>query len=167
PLPAVVLGTNPSAPVPARKAAPGAYTKLVVVEKPIIRRGVLDDRDSTPPVADEERFTRIAALHGVDATLDDATRALVMNKLADKSPGSLQQAIGNLERAIAIDSVRNEYLFHRVLHDWFVAGSRNSDLEALNARVYAALFLTPSTDPWLGLVTSDTYVGIDNEGIRR
>ena len=163
-LPAVALG-DPSAPVPARKAAPRAYTK-VIMEKPILR-GVLNDRDFPALVGDEERFARIAVLHGSDASLDNATRALIMNKLPDKSPENLQRAISNLERAIAIDSVRNEYLFRVVLHQWFVAGGQTGDLEALNARVYAQLFLTPSTDPWLGLVTPETYVGIDNEGIRR
>jgi hypothetical protein len=31
------------------------------------------------------------------------------------------------------------------------------ELEPLNARVYAELFLTPASDPWLGLFAPDTY----------
>jgi hypothetical protein len=165
PLPAVALGAFPSGPVPAQKAAPVAYTKRVVVEKPILR-GVLNDRDFSAPAGDEELFARISALHRSDASLDAATRTLVTNKLPDKGAENVRLAIGNLERAIAIDSVRNQYLFHRVLHTWFVAGQAR-DLEDLNTRVYAKLFLTPGSDPWLGLVTQETYVGIDNEGIRK
>ena len=35
----------------------------------------------------------------------------------------------------------------------------------MNERVYAELFLTPSSDPWLGLVQSDVYTAIENDGL--
>jgi hypothetical protein len=38
-------------------------------------------------------------------------------------------------------------------------------VNALNKRVYAELFLTPGTDPWLGLVPADTYTALDGGGI--
>jgi hypothetical protein len=40
---------------------------------------------------------------------------------------------------------------------WFTGGAAALDLDALNARVYAELFLTPRNDPWLGLVSPGTY----------
>ena len=40
-----------------------------------------------------------------------------------------------------------------------------SDVNALNERVYAELFLTPSSDPWLGLLPPDTYTALENDGV--
>jgi hypothetical protein len=41
-----------------------------------------------------------------------------------------------------------------------------TDLEKFNEKVYAELFLTPGTDPWLGLLEKDVYAAIDNGGIQ-
>ncbi len=70
----------------------------------------------------------------------------------------------NFQQAIALDTVRNEYLLHQRIHQWFVAG-QVADLDALNARVYAELFLTPGSDPWLGLMPADTYTALENCGV--
>ena len=40
-----------------------------------------------------------------------------------------------------------------------------AELDAFNERVYAELFLTPSSDPWLGLVPADTFTALDNNGV--
>jgi hypothetical protein len=74
--------------------------------------------------------------------------------------------IRSFEAAMALDTVRNEYLFHSQLHQWFVEGEDTEAIEALNDRVYAQLFLTPNSDPWLGLNPADIYSAIDNDGIR-
>jgi hypothetical protein len=72
--------------------------------------------------------------------------------------------VSSFERAIAQDTVRNEYVFHAQIHNWFANGEfMNSDataLTALNRRVYDRLFLTPASDPWLGLVDENVYTGI-------
>ena len=39
------------------------------------------------------------------------------------------------------------------------------DVDALNERVYAELFLTPRSDPWIGLVPSGVYSALENNGI--
>jgi len=61
------------------------------------------------------------------------------------------------------DTVRNEYLLHRQVHAWFAAAEVGADADALNDRVYAELFLTPRSDPWLGLVPPDTFTAIGDE----
>jgi hypothetical protein len=71
----------------------------------------------------------------------------------------------NLERSVAEDTVRNEYLLHSRIHEWFVTGTASEDLDQLNARVYAELFLTPDSDPWLGLAPSDVFSALDNDGL--
>ena len=54
---------------------------------------------------------------------------------------------------------------HRQIHQWFVDGTAPGELEALNERVYAELFLTPSSDPWLGLMPAGVYTALTNDGV--
>jgi hypothetical protein len=63
--------------------------------------------------------------------------------------------------------VRNEYALHSKIHDWFASGTAPKDLDRLNSKIYAELFLTPDSDPWLGLVPADTFTGLDNNGLVR
>ena len=39
------------------------------------------------------------------------------------------------------------------------------NLAAFNDRVYAELFLTPRSDPWLGLHQPSVYTAIERDGI--
>jgi hypothetical protein len=55
---------------------------------------------------------------------------------------------------------------HTKLYPWLLRDPSRTDLEKFNEKVYAELFLTPKSDPWLGLLTSDSYVGIDNAGVK-
>jgi hypothetical protein len=74
--------------------------------------------------------------------------------------------IARFQQSIALDTVRNEYLIHRRLHQWFLTGEAvTRDVDQLNQRVYAELFLTPDSDPWLGLVTDEVYTGLKDHGI--
>jgi hypothetical protein len=65
---------------------------------------------------------------------------------------------------IAYDTARSEYDFHRRIHDW-LAADPDVDLERLNERVYAELFLAPKSDPWMGLLDVETFSAIDGAGI--
>ena len=60
---------------------------------------------------------------------------------------------------------RNEYLLHSKIHEWFANGAAPDDTDKLNAKVYADLFLTPDSDPWLGVVPRDTFTGLENNGL--
>ena len=160
---------------PARAAAAIAAPKGSV-EMPVI--AAMESHSLTDPkVADnDELWKQLARLHAVDAALDEASiklmrsqapqagraGALAITKRLVEDP--LVRVVRNFQGTIALDSVRNEYLLHRQLHEWFVAGTASSDLTLLNQRVYAELFLTPSSDPWLGLVPSDTYTALENDG---
>ena len=41
------------------------------------------------------------------------------------------------------------------------------DLETFNARVYSELFLTPASDPWLGMSSVETYLALSGVEPRR
>jgi hypothetical protein len=75
--------------------------------------------------------------------------------------------VQKLEMNIALDIVRNEYLLHPKLHAWLVADPQRENVDALNEKVYAELFLTPASDPWLGLFSAETYTALENGGISR
>jgi hypothetical protein len=69
------------------------------------------------------------------------------------------------EDSIALDTVRNEYLLHRRIHEQFAeAADATANIDALNEWVYAELFLTPSSDPWLGLAPANVYTALENDG---
>jgi hypothetical protein len=70
-----------------------------------------------------------------------------------------------LERSISEDTFRNEYLFHAKIHDWLSADSTALNLDAFNSKVYAELFLTPDSDPWLGLAQPDICTAVENNGL--
>ncbi len=156
----------------AIEIAPLAITKMVI-EVPILRSMTTE---MLGKVTDEALWKKIASLHIDDARLDERSIGLIQRQtqkafMADaaktKPQVALKNLVAKLEMHIALDTVRNEYLLHTKLHAWLIADRRRSDLDRLNERVYAELFLTPASDPWLGLFESSTYVALDGGGIVR
>jgi hypothetical protein len=89
--------------------------------------------------------------------------ALSVTKALQENP--VMRLVRALQSSIALDTVRNEYVLHRQLHTWFTEQTASNELFDLNERVYAELFLTPRSDPWLGLVSKDTYTALQNNGV--
>ena len=56
---------------------------------------------------------------------------------------------------------------HTKLYAWLIDDPAGADLEKLNRKVYAELFLTPAADPWLGLFSPDVYLALQNGGVVR
>jgi chromosome condensin MukBEF MukE localization factor len=77
----------------------------------------------------------------------------------------LMNLVQKLQLSIALDTVRNEYMLRPKLHAWLVADPVRSDVDMLNEKVYAELFLTPKTDPWLGLFSPETYMALERGGV--
>lgn len=138
----------PSAPN-ALQAAPVAMTKSVRVELPIVRAVLAGNPDSTERT--REAWSAMAKLLEADARLSPRAKALLSREGRSRPipPGALQE----FESLMALDTVRNEYLLHAQIHRWF-GNARSLELERLNERIYAELFLTPRSDPWLGLAPS-------------
>jgi len=148
------------------------------VEQPLVA-AALADAGSLAAKTDDAVWARIAQLHQADAELDAASIALIrsQNPTAGRAmPLAASKAkvedpmlrlVQNFQNTIAIDSVRNEYTFRRQIHEWLAAGDVPMDIEVnvLNARVYAQLFLTPNNDPCLGLVPGDIYTALDHNGV--
>jgi hypothetical protein len=166
PLPAGKNGAAPS----AKKAAPIAVGKGRA-EVPVLNQMLPGD----PVAQDDATWKKIAALHAEDAKLDPSSVMLVaskqdpaaamrrtMSKAVVENP--LLKIVSNFERSIAEDTVRNEYVLHRQIHGWLAMQPAVS-LDTFNERVYADLFLTPSSDPWLGLAPANTYTALPSEGL--
>lgn len=78
-------------------------------------------------------------------------------------------AIKTFEALIVADTAQNEFKLHRQVHTLFeraYADSANVPSFAdINSRVYAAIFATPPSDPWMGLVQPEAFTGLPGDGI--
>jgi hypothetical protein len=162
-------------------AAPRAFSKTGV-EAPLLRSGAqspfgrdINRLDANIP---DSVWQKIAALHSDDATLDAGSTRLIQFKqpptAAEATRVALTKAVvetpavrmlRNLQRSIAEDTVHNEYQLHARIHEWFANGTAPTNLDALNSKIYADLFLTPNSDAWLGLAPADTYSALDGGGL--
>ncbi len=155
---------SPSAPV----AGTIAVTKMAV-EAPMLR-GMSPSTSNPAPlreITDQATWQRIAQLYINDAKLDKNSVALINSKRFPQKSNlnDLRGVVSNFETAMALDTVRNEYMLHRQIHQWFTQPNLTNNVNTLNERVYAQLFLTPSSDPWLGLMSSESYSAIENDGV--
>jgi hypothetical protein len=157
----------------ALEIAPVAMTKAVVEVN--ILKAMTTDATELEAVMDEAAWARIAALHAEDARLDERSIALIRRHTpattADSTSAKtteqdqLQRIVQKLESNMALDTVRNEYVLRNRVHAWLSNRAWNMPVDALNEKVYAELFLTPGSDPWLGLYAPDSYTALENGGL--
>ncbi len=161
---------------PSAKAAAGQAVAKTAVEWPLLRFANMGGQWLEKGM-DEDLWRAVANLHRDDVKLDDRSvelmRAevpaaaeagqLATTKQQQKDP--ILRLTRTFENSIALDTVRNEYLLHRRVHEKLGnSDSGTMELAALNEWVYAELFLTPSSDPWLGLAPTDVYTALDGNG---
>jgi hypothetical protein len=153
---------------------PAALAGSLALRKSVVEAPLLREIRRTPGGVqrlDLYSWARVASRFAGEARLDAASRSLIRSKLRDE-PGSdsgeerLERVIERLELGIALDQVQNEFALRPALDRWLAGDAAADDLKALNARVYAELFLTPASDPWLGLAPPDEYAALDGEGLR-
>lgn len=160
----------PTARAAALIARPKAAVELPLIANVTLETSTLSERTNA------ETWEKLAALHADDVALDASSIAVIVrenpafaaNAITEtkrKVESPLLRMLTKLQRSIAVDTVRNEYDLHRRLHQWFADGTAPADLEELNEKVYAELFLTPSSDPWIGLAPADVYTGLENGGV--
>ncbi|MBC1239629.1 hypothetical protein [Nostoc sp. 2RC] len=163
--------SNSTQPPTAVTAGSLAVSKMMV-ERPMLtalESNAQQNQKTLAEITDQEAWNKIAQLYASDAKLDENSISLIKAKKsqpANTQKDNLPIIVKNFETAMALDTVRNEYILHSQIHQWFMAGNQTKNVQTLNQQVYAQLFLTPSSDPWLGLFPSDGYSAIDNDGIR-
>ena len=94
------------------------------------------------------RRTACALLAAAFVAAANAARAGAVAETKRRVENPLVRLVASFQQSIALDSVKNEYQLHRQIHEWLSRGVPGS-VDELNERVYAELFLTPSSDPWL------------------
>ena len=77
----------------------------------------------------------------------------------EPSAQEMRALLDNLRRSVASDTVFNECELHREIHTWFLQDEVTT-LDALSARIYDELFLTPGDDPWLGLKKPSVFTAL-------
>jgi hypothetical protein len=126
---------------------------------------MLGGPESLGRITDEYAWNTIAAYHKSDAVLDDRSLSLMKKQNANMSASLFTSLVDKFQRSVALDTVRNEYALHPMLLAWMTNNELRKDINKLNEKVYAELFMTPKSDPWLGLLLPDTYTAMDNSGV--
>ena len=148
----------------ALMVAPLAVTKAIT--ETTVLRAMNTATDALGNITDEAAWKKIAQLHASDALLDGRSIALIKRQNPALSETEIARLVNKFQELIALDTVRNEYLMHTKLYTWLMRDPARDDVEKFNEKVYASLFLTPSSEPWLGLFSTDLYTALDNGGIK-
>ncbi|HSE17782.1 MAG TPA: hypothetical protein VLB46_12075 [Pyrinomonadaceae bacterium] len=149
----------------ALSIAPLALTKAIT--ETTILRAMTVASEQLGKVTDEDAWKKIAQLHPTDAELDDRSISLIRRQNPTITGDDLMHLARKFQELIALDTVRNEYLMHTKLYEWLMNDPVRNDVEKLNEKVYESLFLTPGSDPWLGLFSPEVYTALDNGGIKK
>jgi len=147
-------------------AAPMAVAKMVVVDEYSILR-VYDDFAKFESSIKFDDWHKLAGLYSPTPTPDAASIAFIrrQNAKTGLSKDEFEGLFAKLDKFIALDTTRNDFLFHTKIYEWLNRGRGNGDLESLNSQVYDQIFQTPDHDKWLGLYSSDVYTALDGNGI--
>ena len=127
---------------------------------------------------DDELWQAIANLHREDVKLDEASVAVMRREFPQRGRGGTAFRIESGGRKIPCCGwsarSRTRWRSTRCAMSICCTGGFTSssptgdattaDVDALNEWVYAELFLTPSSDPWLGLAPRDVYTALEDDG---
>ena len=169
-----VVEVNEGGTPTAIAAAPYAMTKIAT--EATILKSITEAPATLGTLTDQATWNKIAELHISDAQLDARSISLIkrqtQNALSADGSGknkdkTFAALLKRLQQNIALDTVRNEYLLHTKLYGWFLTNKDRDNVDKLNKRVYAELFLTPATDPWLGLFSPEVYTALEGGGVSR
>jgi hypothetical protein len=142
---------------------PLAVTKAVTEASML--RAMTAGTEALGKITDEAAWRSIAQLHTKDAVLDQQSLALIKRQNQSLSDTVLASLVQKLQQSIALDTVRNEYNMHTNIYLRLLRDPDRDDIDKLNEKIYAEVFLTPRSDPWFGLLLPDTYTGIDDAGV--
>jgi hypothetical protein len=103
--------------------------------------------------------------------LDAQSRALVLTLQSAVPPGMKQPTaaektgvVTRFEQSIVADTAINDLVLRPQISA-FIEGTGTVDFETLNTWVYATVFFTPKSDPWLNLLPRDEFTGLPGDGV--
>jgi hypothetical protein len=161
-----------------RPAAPSAGVAMTAaVTKSLVEVRVLEIMDlvTEPRLRrfDDPIWTSIASLRRADATLDAAGLGMVRRHVpAGTSEDDIASIVASFEAAMAVDTVRARFairpdILMRLDALWSETwDARFVYFDAFNRLVYDGVFMTPASDPWLGLYPASLYTALENGGVQ-
>jgi hypothetical protein len=157
--------TAPKDGTTALEVAPRAISKSLVESS--ILRDLSDDFSRYEPQINLDDWKKISKLYAGNTEFDAASVAFIkrQNAKTGLTDAEFASLLSKLTEYVALDTTRNDFLFHTTLYSWLNRNRGGEDLEAFNTRVYADIFKTPDSDRWLGLYTTDVYTALDGNGI--
>jgi hypothetical protein len=165
----VPVQANGRNPAPAAPLAMRRAVAKTVIEAPLLRQvapqfGTVIDQSIDK--ADEATWEKIAALHAPQCRLDASSIALMKSQTPKTAAdaAAFDRMVDQFQKRIALDTVHNNYSFRRQIIAWLRQSPGGLGVEELNQRVYSELFLTPKSDPWLGLSSNDVYTALTCDG---
>lgn len=146
----------------ALAAVPIAVTKSRVERVPLEQ---LTRRAERVRAESDAATWRIAGqLHAPAVTVAPECERLMRTKCG--GVGDFDAKLARFRAALAQDTVYNLAALRPVILGWLASAKRPTNVDELNRRVYAELFLTPDSDPWLGLAAADDFTALPEEGVR-
>ena len=145
----------------------GLLTVTKIVTEETILNGIASSIERLKKNTDLDEWKKMAAFAREKVEFDQNSRNFIRRQLKETSADSprMNALLENLKIAVALDTVRNEYLMRSKLHEWFARGAA-VDFNRFNERVYAELFKTPNSDSWLGLYQPEIYTALDGDGVK-
>ena len=111
------------------------------------------------PFKENPLFSSSEASISSSSSLDANSLLLMRATAARMDDAAFARLVSAFERTLAEDTARNAVMRLTIL-PW-LAGA--SSLPALTERIYRDAFLTPRSDPWLGLLAPDAYTAIEGD----
>lgn len=160
--------TETSVGLTAIRVAPVAVTKMVMTDEYSLLR-VYDDFAKFEAKIDFSDWDKLAKLYSPAPKLDANSIAFIRRQNAGTalSEAEFTTLFAKLDSFMALDTTRNDFLYHAKLYQWLNDDRSGESLDRFNERVYADIFRTPTTDKWLGLYSTDVYTALDGNGITK
>lgn len=157
----VISGNPPSSIV----AAPIAVTKMAT-ELPAVALLRDDEVLTLSAKTNAENWNRIGQLRQPFNFSKETVNfiRLQVSGAPDTKERDLADMMTQLKKSVAADTARNEYLLHTRIYN-LISENTLFNFDQINEIVYDRLFLTPSSDAWLGLYFSNVYTGLDGNGV--
>ncbi|MFN0138805.1 MAG: hypothetical protein ACKVQW_01805 [Pyrinomonadaceae bacterium] len=161
---AEVTFTEPKNTTAALAVMERATSKAIVVDEVSLLR-VYDDFSRFEPQINFEAWNKLAVVYSPTSGIDAASNAFIrrQNRNTGLTQAEFAGLFAKLDNFVALDTTRNDFLFHTKLYEW-LNQRRPLSLDAFNAQVYEVLFKTPDSDKWLGLYSTDVYTALDGNG---
>ena len=147
-------------------AAPSAVTKMAVTAENLVVDQITDDFSKFASRLNLRDWKTLAELRVGKVTLRAESKGFIWRQLKDTGAtmAGHSQRINRLQEYIALDTVRNEYLYRPAIYE-ILANNGKLTADEVNEIIYDKVFLTPNSDPWLGLNAPDIYTAIYANGI--